>query len=90
VPRRSRLRNVLVQAQVTAADDANPRDDRAVDRTRVLRRRARRLTRAEADQRLARNLQYMRTVEAPTIGVRRGIARRSSYGWVCRVGQPAR
>ena len=85
VPKRKRLRTLLVQARVTAADDANPRDARAVDRTRVGKRRARRLSRAESDWRLARNLRYMQTVKAPVIGVRRGIARRSSYGWVCRV-----
>ena len=75
-----------MQAHVTAADDANPRDDRAVDRTRVLRRRARRLTRPESDRILANNLRYMQTVRAPIV---RGAPRKSSpssrYGWVCRV-----
>jgi hypothetical protein len=85
VRRRTRMRNVLVQAVLTAADDANPRDNRVVDRTRVVRRRARRLTRAAADKRLARNLRYMRTVRAPAAGARRGLTRRSAYGWVCRV-----
>ena len=40
VRRRTRMRTVLVQAVVTAADDANPRDNLAVDRTRVMRRRS--------------------------------------------------
>jgi hypothetical protein len=84
VPRRSRLRTVLVQVRVTSAEDANPRDDRAVDRTRVARRR---LSRAASDQRLARNLALLPTVRAPrTAGRARQIpAQRSAYGWVCRV-----
>jgi hypothetical protein len=82
---RRSLRNVIVSARVTAAEDANPRDNRAADRTRVVRRRARPLSRAAADQRLARNLRLMKTVRAPAIGARRGVARPSSYGWVCRV-----
>ena len=93
IPKRKRLRTLLVQAVVTAADDANPRDNRAVDRTRIARRgarRARRLSRAEADLRLARNLRFMRTVRAPAIAARGGAARRSSYGWVCRVPAAAR
>ena len=85
VPPRTRRGDMLVQAVLTAADDANPRDNRDVDRNRVLRRRARRLSRAEADQLLARNLRYMREVRAPATGGRPSAPRRSAYGWVCRV-----
>ncbi|HEX2084501.1 MAG TPA: hypothetical protein VHF89_02375, partial [Solirubrobacteraceae bacterium] len=87
VPRRSRRRIVLVQAQLYAADDANPRDDRAVDRTRVTRRRARRLSRAEREHLMAQDLALLPTVRAPrSRGRARQIpARRSAYGWVCRV-----
>ncbi len=90
VPRRSRLRTVLVRARVTLADDANPRDNRAVDRTRVTRRRAtrRRMSRAAADHRLAMNLALLPTVRAPRTSsgrARQLPEQRSAYGWVCRL-----
>jgi hypothetical protein len=82
---------VLVQARLFAADDANPRDDYAVDRTRVTRRRAkrsRRISRAAADHRLAQDMALLPSVRAPakSSGRARQIpAQRSAYGWVCRV-----
>jgi hypothetical protein len=87
VPRRSKLRTVLVQARLTLADDANPRDNRAVDRTTVRRRRARKLSRAASDHLLAQNLALLPTVRAPrSSGRAKQIpTQRSAYGWVCRV-----
>ncbi len=88
LPRRSKLRNVFVQARLTLADDANPRDNRAVDRTAVTRRRARAMTRAEHDRLLAENLALLPDVRAPRGSGGRAQqipARRSAYGWVCRV-----
>jgi hypothetical protein len=88
VPRRSKLRNVVVRARLSAADDANPRDDYAVDRTKVTgRRAARRRGRAASDHVLAQNMALLPTVRAPrNSGRARQIpAQRSAYGWVCRV-----
>ncbi|HEX8082697.1 MAG TPA: hypothetical protein VF529_00305 [Solirubrobacteraceae bacterium] len=85
VPRRTKLREVLVQARLNLAEDGNPRDDYAVDRTAVGRRRAR--DRAARDHLLAKNLALLPTVRAPrSSGRARPIpTRRSAYGWVCRI-----
>ena len=90
VPRRSKLKTVLVQARLFAADDANPRDDYAVDRTRVTRRRAKRSrprSRAASDHALAQNMALLPSVRAPTSSgrARQIPTQRSAYGWVCRV-----
>lgn len=90
VPRRSKLKVVLVRARVTLADDANPRDNRAIDRTRVIRRRGARrpMSRAAADHRLARNLALLPTVRAPRSSSGRAKQlpeQRSAYGFVCRL-----
>jgi hypothetical protein len=84
VPRRTRRRALVVTARVTLADDANPRDDRAADRTLVRRRP---LARAAADRLLARDLAALPAVRAPRVpGRARPIPyRRSAYGWVCRL-----
>ena len=81
--RAARLGEILLQARVTLADDANPRDNRAVDRTTVGRRR---MGRAASDHLLAQNLALLPTVRAPRRGRARAIpTQRSAYGWVCRI-----
>ena len=88
VSRRSKRRTLLAQARVTLADDANPRDNRAVDRTLVVRRAARaRMSRAERDHLLAQNMALLPTVRAPKgSGSARQIPQqRTGYGWVCRI-----
>jgi hypothetical protein len=88
LPSRWRRRTVLVQARLTLADDANPRDNRAVDRTLVRRRGARKLSRAASDHLLAQNLALLPTVRAPRSRSGRAQqipSQRSAYGWVCRL-----
>ncbi len=85
VPRRTRARALLAAARMTLSDDANPRDNRAVDRTLVRRRP---LGRAAADHMLAVNLALAPSVVAPTGSGPPGpvrARRRGAYGWVCRL-----
>ena len=69
---------------MTLADDADPRDNRAVDRTLVGRRP---LGRAAADHMMAVSLALLPSVRAPRGAGSPGPirARRGAYGWVCRL-----